>query len=183
MLPKESKKLCRLFAKVLNYPDASLPESANECLRQLDGSFPDIADQMRPFVAFVEGQNRGALEELYAETFDLAPASTLYIGYHLFGETPKRSSFLVRLEEAYQSHGFHSGTELADHLCVLLRFFSVAQDAEFVIPLLEESILPVLDKMAGDLQKSKNSYSPAVSSLRLFLRQLSRRLTKVGGLA
>ncbi len=182
MLPEESKQLCRFFAEVLDYPGGSLSESANECLRQLDGSFPDIADQMRSFVAFVEGQSRGALEELYAETFDLAPASTLYIGYHLFGETPKRSSFLVRLEEAYQSHDFSSGTELADHLCVLIRFLGVAQDAEFVIPLLEESILPVLDKMAGDLQKSKNGYAPAVSALRLFLRQLSRRLAKVGGL-
>ncbi len=183
MLPEESKQLCRLFAEVLGYPGDSLSESANKCLRQLDGSFPDIADQMRPFVAFVESQGRGALEELYAETFDLAPASTLYIGYHLFGETPKRSSFLVRLEEAYQSHGFQSGTELADHLCVMLRFLAVAQDVEFAIPLLEESILPVLDKMAGDLQKNKNGYAPVVSSLRLFLRQLSRRLTKVGGLA
>ncbi len=183
MLPEESKQLRRLFAEVLGYPDDSLSESANECLRQLDVSFPDIADQMRSFVTSIEGQSRGALEELYSETFDLAPASTLYIGYHLFGETPKRSSFLVKLEDAYQSYGFHSGTELADHLCVLLRFFSVAQDAEFVIPLLEECILPVLDKMVGDLQKSKNGYSPAVSSLRLFLRQLSRRLAKVGGLA
>ncbi len=183
MMPEESKQLCRLFAEVLGYPGDSLSESANECLRQLNGSFPDIADQMRSFVTFSEGQSRGALEELYSETFDLAPASTLYIGYHLFGETPKRSSFLVKLEDAYQSHGFHSGTELADHLCVLLRFFSVAQDAEFVFPLLEECILPVLDKMVGDLQKSKNGYGPAVSSLRLFLRQLSRRLAKVGGLA
>ncbi len=183
MLPEESKQMCRLFAEVLDYPNDSLSESANECLRQLDVSFPDIADQMRSFVTFVESQNRGALEELYAGTFDMAPASTLYIGYHLFGETPKRSSFLVRLEEAYQSHGFHSGTELADHLCVLLRFFGVAQDAEFVMPLLEECILPVLDKMAGDLRKSKNSYAPVVSSLGLFLRQLSRRLAKMGDLA
>ena len=183
MLPEECRKLCRLFAEVLSYPGASLSEATDECLRQLGGSFPDIADQMRPFVAFIEGQTRGALEELYTETFDLVPASTLYIGYHLFGETPKRSSFLVRLEEAYQAHDFHSGIELADHLCIMLRFFSVAQDVEFVIPLLEESILPVLDKMAGDLQKSKNDYSPAVSSLRLFLRQLSRRLAKVRELA
>ncbi len=183
MIPEESKQLCRLFAEVLDYPGDSLSESANECLRQLGGSFPDIAGQMRPFVTFVESQSRGALEELYSETFDLVPASTLYIGYHLFGETPKRSSFLVRLEESYQSYGFYSGTELADHLCVLLRFLGVAQDADFVVPLLDESILPVLDKMVGDLQKSKNGYSPAVGSLRLFLRQLSRRLTKVGGLA
>ncbi|MBI2328481.1 MAG: nitrate reductase molybdenum cofactor assembly chaperone [Chloroflexi bacterium] len=183
MLPEESQQLCRLFAEVLDYPGASLAESANECLRQLDACLPDIADQMRSFVTFVESQGRGALEELYTATFDMAPALTQYIGYHLFGETPKRSAFLVRLEEAYQSHGFDSGTELADHLCVLLRFFSVAQDVEFVMPLLEECILPVLDKMAGDLRKSKNSYAPAVTSLRLFLQQLSRRLAKVGGLA
>jgi nitrate reductase delta subunit len=183
MLSEESKQLCRFFAEVLDYPDSSLPESADKCLGQLDTSFPDIADQMRLFVTFLESQSRGALEELYSETFDLAPDSTLYIGYHLFGETPKRSSFLVRLEEAYQSHGFQSGTELADHMCVMLRFLVIAGDAEFVIPLLEESILPVLDKMASDLQKNNNGYAPAVSSLRLFLRQLSRRLAKVGGLA
>ena len=68
-------------------------------------------------------------------------------------------------------------------MCVMLRFLVIAGDAEFVIPLLEESILPVLDKMASDLQKNNNGYAPAVSSLRLFLRQLSRRLAKVGGLA
>ena len=183
MLSEESKQLCRLFADVLSYPGNSPADSTDECLRQLDDSFPEIVDQMRPFVAFFEGQNRSALEELYTETFDLTPGSTLYIGYHLFGETPKRSSFLVRLEDAYQSHGFDSGTELADHLCVLLRFFSIAQDTGFVIPLLEESILPVLDKTVEDLQKNKNSYASVVISLRLFLRQLSQRLAKVGGLA
>ena len=183
MLPEESQQLCQLFAEVMDYPTGSVRESASECLKQLEFSYPDIVDQMRSFVTLVGGQSRGALEELYTETFDLAPTMTLYIGYHLFGETPKRSSFLVRLEEAYQSHGFNSGTELADHLCVMLRFLSVARDAEFVVPLLEESILPVLDKMVGDLQKSKNAYSPTLSSLRLFLRQLSRRLAKVGGLA
>ena len=182
MIPEENKQLCRLFAEMLSYPSDALPESANECLRQLGGSFPEIAEQVRPFVVFVEGKSSGLLEELYAETFDLAPALTLYIGYHLFGETPKRSAFLVRLEEAYQSHGFDSGTELADHLCVLLRFFSIAQDAEFVLPLLEECILPVLDKMAEDFRKSKNGYGPAVSSLKMFLKQISRKLTKVGEL-
>ncbi|MAE10368.1 MAG: nitrate reductase molybdenum cofactor assembly chaperone [Dehalococcoidales bacterium] len=183
MLSEESKQLCRVFAEVLEYPGGSVHETAAECLSALDASLPDIADQMRPFVTFIDSQKRGSLEELYSETFDLAPGSTLYIGYHLFGETPKRSSFLVRLEEAYQFLGFESGTELADHLCVMLRFMAVAEDGEFVLPLLEESILPVLDKMAAELQKNKNGYAPAVSSLRLFLRQLSRKLAKVGGLA
>ncbi len=182
MLPEETKQLCRFFAEVLDYPSGSLPESADECLRQLDASFPDIADHMRPFVTFLESQSRGAIEELYAETFDLAPGSTLYIGYHLFGETPKRSSFLVRLEEAYQSHGFQSGTELADHLCVMLRFFSVAQDPEFIIPLLQECVLPMLEKIEAAFPKNGNGYAPAVSSLRLFLRQVCRRLIKTGGL-
>ena len=178
MLPQESKRLCQLFAEVLDYPSGSMRESASECLEQLKIYSPDIADPMQSFVTFTESRNRGELEELYAQTFDLTPATTLYLGYHLFNETPKRSAFLVKLEEAYKSHDFNSGTELADHLCVLLRFLSVAEDPEFVIPLLQECILPVLEKTEKAFPKDENGYKSAVSSLRLFLRQECRRLIK-----
>ncbi len=182
MLSEETKHLCRLFAEVLDYPDHSLLESATECAQRLENSFPGIAEPMQSFVTFAQSQSLGTLEELYTQTFDVSPATTLYVGYHLFGETPKRSAFLVKLQEAYQSHHFSGGTELADHLCVLLRFFSVAQDPEFVIPLLQECVLPVLEKMEKAFPKNKNGYAPAISSLRLFLQEVSRRLIKAGDL-
>ncbi len=182
MLPEETKQLCRLFAEILDYPSPSLLESATECIKQLENSFPGTAEPMRSFATFAESQSQGTIEELYTQTFDVTPATTPYLGYQLFGEGPKRSAFMVRLQEAYQSHSFSSGTELPDHLCVLLRFFSVARDSEFVIPLLQECVLPVLEKMEGAFPAKKNGYRPAVSSLRLFLRQVCHRLTKAGGL-
>ncbi len=121
------------------------------------------------------------MEELYTKTFDLTAATTLHIGYHLFGETPKRSAFLVRLEEAFESDGFSSGNELADHLCVLLRFFNVASDPEFVAPLVDECVLPVLQTMEKALPEKNGGYRPAIRSLRLFMRHLQRALEKEGG--
>jgi nitrate reductase delta subunit len=182
MFPKETKQLCRLFAEVLDYPSNSPLESATECVQQLEASFPKIARPMQSFVAFAQSQNPGALEELYTQTFDVTPAITPYVGYHLFGESPKRSAFLVKLQEAYKSHNFSNGTELPDHLCVLLKFFSVAQDPEFVIPLLQECVLPVLEKMEEAFPKNGNGYAPAINSLKLFLRQVCRRQKKAGGL-
>jgi nitrate reductase molybdenum cofactor assembly chaperone len=182
MLPEESKKLCQLFAEVLDYPGSSLLESATECVNRLEHTFPGTVGPIQSFVTFAQSQNPGTLEELYTQTFDVTPATTPYVGYHLFGETPKRSAFMAKLQEAYQAHGFSAGAELADHLCVLLRFFSVAQDPEFVIPLLQECVLPVLEKMEEAFPKNGNGYAPAVSSLRLFLRQVCRRLIKTGGL-
>ncbi len=182
MLPEETKQICQLFATVLDYPSHSLLESAVECAKRLESSFSGIAEPMQSFVTFAQSQSPETLEELYTQTFDITPATTPYVGYHLFGEGSKRSAFMIKLRETYQSHSFSGGTELPDHLCVLLRFFGVAQDTEFVIPLLQECILPVLEKMEAAFPKNKNGYKPAISSLRLFLQQVYRKLIKTGGL-
>ncbi|MBI4267598.1 MAG: molecular chaperone TorD family protein [Chloroflexi bacterium] len=182
ILPEESRQLCQLFADILDYPAGSIRETAGECLKRLGLSFPDIEQTMQSFVEFIESRESGGLEELYAQTFDLTPATSLHLGFHLFNETPKRSAFMVQLAEAYQSHGFDNGTELVDHLCGLLRFLSIAEDPEFVVPLIQECILPVLEKIEKALQRDSNGYLPAVHSLRLFLHQVNQRLIKVGGL-
>lgn len=182
MLDKETQPLCRLFAEILDYPGDTLVASATECARGLEPSFPGIAKPMSSFAAFARSQSPGTLEELYTQTFDISSATTLYLGYHLFGETPQRSAFLVKLEEAYKEHHLTSGTELADHLCVLLKFLSVARDMEFVLPLLQECVLPVLKKIEKAFPKNQNGYGPVISSLRLFLQQVSQPPIKTGGL-
>ncbi|MBI4186133.1 MAG: molecular chaperone TorD family protein [Chloroflexi bacterium] len=181
MLPEDAKEICRLFAVVLDYPGDAMPEAAAECARRLECSFPKSARAMQDFATFVSSQERGALEEIYTQTFDIAPATAPYLGYHLFGEGAKRSAFMVKLQDAYQAHGFSGNGELPDHLCVLLRFLSVARDPEFVIPLLQDCVLPVLERMEKD--KNGQGYSPAVNALRLFLQQVHRELTRSGGLA
>ena len=181
MLAEDVRRLCQLFAEVLDYPGPSLARSAVECARQLDDPFPGSAEPMRAFVAFVEGNKLQELQEIYIQTFDITPATTPYVGYHLFGETPKRSVFMAKLQEAYQSHQLSTGAELPDHLCVLMKFLSVAQNEETVIPLLDEGILPILKKMEQAFHKDKDSYGLVIRSLRLFLAEISRKLTTAGG--
>lgn len=183
MLSQENRELCRLFADMLDYPGRGLRQAAKSCSVQLEKSFPGITGPVQAFADFVNNQSLESLEELYTQTFDVTPATSLYLGYHLFGETPKRSEFLIKLTEAYQSHSFSSGIELADHLGIMLRFLSVSEDPEFSLPLLEECILPTLVKTEKELKKSENQYAMVISSLLVFLRQVTRQLVKTGGAA
>ncbi|MBI2852811.1 MAG: nitrate reductase molybdenum cofactor assembly chaperone [Chloroflexi bacterium] len=182
MLPREHQEVCRLFAGILDYPGESLVEISAECARRLKDSFSGDAEDMQSFVDFASGQTRATLEEHYIQTFDMTTATTLYLGYHLFGETQKRNAFLVKLEEGYEADGFSSGSELPDHLCVMLRFISIARDPEFCRPLIDECILPTLGRIEETLKKDKNVYRDVISALKVFLQQVSRKMVRVGGL-
>ncbi len=181
MLSEENKQLCQLFAGLLDYPDSSLCDRATQLSQQLAHSHSESADAVNSLISFTGSQSRETLEELYTQTFDVTPATTLYFGYHLFGETPRRSVFLVKLQEAYEAGSFSTGAELADHLGVMLRFLSVTEDIEFASPLLEECLLPILDKIEKELKKSDNPYVLVIGPLRTFLQRLSRELVKTGG--
>ena len=181
MFSQENKEICEMFADVLDYPDIVLPRTAHNCALHLKESFPGIAKPVQAFADFVNSQSLESLEELYTQTFDVTPATSLYLGYHLFGETPKRSEFLIRLTDAYQACSLSTGIELADHLGVMLRFLSVSEDPEFTLPLIEECILPTLEKAGKELKKSDSQYALVIEPLTDFLRQISQRLAKTGG--
>jgi len=179
MLPEENKQIWQLLSDVLDYPNASLPESARKCAQMLEGFSLDTVRAMQSFVTFVRTQNIAQLEEVYTQTFEFNPATTLYIGYHVFGETPKRSRFMNRLKEAYLSQQFSIGGELPDHLCVLLRFLGTPADLEFMMPLIQDGILPALEKIENNISEKGNCYAEAVNSIRLFLKE-AYGLKKVG---
>ena len=156
MLSQENRQICRLFAEMLDYPGSGLRQAAKSCVIQLEDISPGLTKPVQSFADFVSSQSLESLEELYTQTFDVTPATSLYLGYHLFGETSKRSEFLIKLTEAYEAHSFSSGIELADHLGIMLRFLSVSEDPEFTLPLIEECILPTLEKTEKALKKNNS---------------------------
>lgn len=181
MLNQQERQICECFAEALDYPHTGLPPVARNCALHLQDSFPNIAKPVQAFAGFVNSQSLDSLEELYTQTFDITPVTSLYLGYHLFGETPKRSVFLIELTEAYKAHSFSSGIELADHLGVILRFLSVSEDDEFTLPLIEEGILPTLEKTEKELKKNNNPYAQVIGPLLAFLRQTTHQLARTGG--
>ncbi len=155
-----------LMAGLLDYPDAALPDRIAACRAALNASAGEYLDRFR---AAVEPLGQGAREELYTATFDMAADRSLFVGYHLFGEDARRGIFLVKLKEYYRAHGFDSGRELPDHLCVMLRFLAGREPDEETSDLVHDCIVPALAKALRGAQEAAPAYAAALKAVLLAL--------------
>ncbi|HAX24869.1 MAG TPA: hypothetical protein DCX80_07515 [Chloroflexi bacterium] len=137
------------FADLLEYPRGDIIRVAEECAALLSPALPEAAGPLRDFANGMTGLPRGTIEEIYTSTFDLDPVCYLYVGYHVFGETYKRSVFLVALKERYRNCGVGIDSELADHISAMLRYVVAGDDAEDVDVVVREALLPALQRMTG----------------------------------
>ncbi len=165
--------LYRLFADVLEYPThVDLAGQAKACADLLLPVSPGAAALLDGFHAFVEQTPSDRMEELYTSTFDLQVVCYPYVGYQLFGESYKRGAFLARLNEGYRARDFTIGTELPDHLPIILRFLALGGTGEFGQTLLGEGVVPAVDKMAQTFgENGDNPYSGVIRALLLVLRE------------
>ncbi len=143
-----TKRVLDLFANILDYPSADVVSEVRECQTLLSARSPEAAAFLGEFHALAQDSPDGRLEELYTGVFDLDPMCHPYVGYHMFGESYKRSTFMVMLKEQFRKHGFEQrGHDLPDRLSTLLRFLSVCDDDELVQEIIDLGMVPALDKM------------------------------------
>jgi nitrate reductase delta subunit len=160
----------RLFALLLDYPTAALGGQARACLDLLSSAGSPAAAPLQSFCSYVQEASPARMEELYTRTFDLQAICSPYVGYQLFGESYKRGLFMARLNEGYHERGFSAGSELPDHVAVVLRFLAQGAGDDFSRALLAEGLLPALAKMEQALHSpSDNPYSEVIGALSLFL--------------
>jgi nitrate reductase delta subunit len=145
----EEKRVLALLADLLDYPCAGLAGKAAECERLVARLVPAAGEPLSAFRAYLEATPLADLEETYSGFFDLNPLCHPYVGYHLFGETYKRSVFLVGLKKRYAAHGFSvDPAELPDRVSVMLRFVATSADETLGRELLEEGLAPALERMS-----------------------------------
>jgi len=167
----EGRRLLALFATLLEYPRDRA--GLLEALRAGEALAPRRArEELARFRSFVEAVSPGRLEEVYAGTFDWDTALSLHVGYHLFGESYKRSAFLLGLKERYSAHGFPLEGELPDHLPIMLRFLALCQDETLAQELIAEAILPALMRIL----RAEGAGHPYLSLLRALLIVLGERI-------
>jgi len=160
----------RLFAGLLEYPAVDLGRQAGECLDWLSSAGSPAAAPLQSFCGYVREAPQARMEELYTRTFDLQAVCSPYVGYQLFGDSYKRGLFMARLNEGYRERGFSAGTELPDHVVVVLRFLALGTEDEFSQALLDEGLVPALAKMLKPLgSPSDNPYSEVLGALSLAL--------------
>lgn len=130
------------LAELLRYPAERLTRSA------IDG--PHVS----AFFDEIEHVVPEGMEELYTRTFDLNPVATLEVGWHLWGEQYERGRFLADLRALQEKLGVDAGTELPDHLTIVLETLARMDDPA---PLAEQ-IEPALQKIAAPLEEQGNPY-------------------------
>lgn len=161
MMTAVRQDMLRYFGDLLDYPTPELAGQARACAELLGPEHGEAASQLRDFAGYMERTPLGRMEEIYTGTFDMNPACYIFAGYILFGESFKRGKFLVRLQEEYRARGFSAGSELADHMAVLLRFMSLLDPGEETAQLLRDDVLlPVLAEMDRGFDSGNGSPNP-----------------------
>lgn len=150
------------IAGLLRYPDGDLRLRLQFAQDVLEGA------ALQAVIAFSEETARVSLDgmqELYTQTFDLNPVATLEIGWHLYGEQYERGRFLADLREQQDAVGVDATPELPDHLTAILAMIP-RLDARLATSLVEEKLLPALEKIGKPLEENGNPYRHLISAAR-----------------
>lgn len=142
------RDLLRLFGELLDYPGPQTAALARQGVGMLSPAAGPAALQLANFAVSAGVIDLARLEEIYTGTFEINPASFIYAGYVLFGESVKRGALMVKLQEEYRRRGFDHTGELPDHLGLMLRFLATVEDDPALVgALLAECVAPAVHQM------------------------------------
>ncbi|WEV79540.1 nitrate reductase molybdenum cofactor assembly chaperone [Janibacter cremeus] len=122
----------QLISLLLDYPDERLT-SLRPVLRESAAGLPKAVGA--PLLTFLDRLDTVPLDRVqseYVDTFDVTRKCSLHLTYFLYGDTRKRGAALVQFKQAYRAAGVEmadEGSELPDHLSVLLEFGATTDPA------------------------------------------------------
>jgi len=175
------------MAPLFEYPDAGYPDRVGDIRDYLSSRYTEAAGELGHFIELLPADDVQALQELFTRSFDVQAATTLDIGYVLFGDDYKRGMLLANLSREHRNAGIDTGTELADYIPNLLRLMAVMEDEEVLHDLayaiLGPALLEMIREFSTDRVEKRNvSYekhyktlieSPAVASDAVTLYQFA----------
>lgn len=165
----DQKILCARIAEFLEYPVKDFRESLKEVASEIDPLFSGSTNPLKEFYSKMKRMDLEMWQEFYVQTFDLAPASSLYVSVQLFGEESfKRAELMAGLKAIYERQGMNSLTELPDHLAVILKQNFCFADEDWC-ELVNLCLKPALSGMISKLEKNNNPYSFILKSVRELL--------------
>lgn len=143
------------LAKLFDYPQSNFSSQFLEVKANLPSQYTTAHEHLSQFMAHASSMNLEELQETFTRSFDIQAATTLDVGYLLFGDDYKRGQLLVHLNQEHQKTKNSCGTELPDHLPNVLRLISKCEDHELIEELVSEIVAPALLKMISDFDPSR----------------------------
>ncbi|MFC3568855.1 nitrate reductase molybdenum cofactor assembly chaperone [Paracoccus sp. TOH] len=160
-------KTFKAFSLLLSYPSAELQEAipAIEATLRDDGLLgPKRMEALAPLLAELARGDLYELQERYVLLFDRSRTLSLNLFEHIHGESRDRGGAMVDLLEMYRAGGLDlGGTELPDHLPVLLEYLSTRPLAEAQAVLADAG--HILVALAERLTRRDTAYAAVLEAL------------------
>ncbi|HEC11887.1 MAG TPA: hypothetical protein ENI80_01320 [Acidiferrobacteraceae bacterium] len=142
-------------ADLFDYPDLEYPQRVRKVIDLLDGNYPEAVAELERFQELLPAQELRTMQELFTRSFDVQAATTLDIGYVMFGDDYKRGELLANLNREHLAAKNDCGRELADHLPNILRLLAKVKDKDFADELVQEIIAPALSMMISEFSPDR----------------------------
>lgn len=163
------------FAPLMEYPSEQTLVEIVVCQQECRKVSSEAAEALGLFLDWAAEISLEELEEVYTRTFYIAAVCTPYVSVHLFGEENfQRGELMARLIDAYIREGFDYGSELPDHLSVLLRFSALIEGEE-LDELIHYCIVEPVKAMKAQLARTNNPYLHVFRALEALLRTIGGR--------
>jgi len=158
------------LAVLLGYPQGDALDRLHEAVCSVEACGGEAGRAVAAFASEIEGMDRGELEELYTRTFDLDPAASLDVGWHLWGEAYERGRFLVTARGLLREHGIAETGELPDHLGHVLPLLGRMAPGEATV-FANRFVAPALEKMSSALEDTSNPYRHVLAAARALVAE------------
>jgi len=157
-----------LWSDLLLYPGEGYLAELRELGAKLEETHPEAMLLLASLTRTIAKLSVEGREEFFTRTFDINPVASLDIGWHLYGETYQRGSFLVEMRGLLRHYGVEESGELPDNLNHALRLLGRMAQKERVA-FAQERVMPALDKIIEGFEGRENAYEGLLAALRSFL--------------
>ncbi len=165
---REAQAPLAALGALLAYPDGTFGERLAACARELAAVPLEVSSAFESFRSLVADKDVRELEELYTRTFDMNPACSLEVGWHLFGEQYERGAFLVRMRQEMRRFALAEDHELPDHMVHALSVASRMEAGE-ARRFESESIAPAVRKILEGMAEESNPYRHLMKAISALL--------------
>ena len=145
------------LAPLFEYPGPDYPAHVRLARESLGNRYPVAVAELDAFALALPSETGtfstealNDMQEIFTRSFDVQSITTLGVGYVMFGDDYKRGELLVNLNREHREAGVDCGTELPDHLPLVLCLLARWPDPEIVGEFVEEILYPALEKMIAE---------------------------------
>ena len=160
------------WAWLLEYPTVAVHGLIDSALQRMRTLGSAGADDLARFQASITDQSLHQLQEHYTWSFDTNQECALEVGWHLYGETYQRGTFLVQIREALRVAGLAESDELPDHLTHVLQVLGRSEPEE-ATRLARLAVIPAVEKAAKGLAERDSLFLPVLRGIRAELLALA----------